>query len=28
MIWAGLSKFGHSNEPAALGQPHVREERR
>jgi general nucleoside transport system permease protein len=28
MIWAGLSKFGRSNEPAALGQPHVREERR
>ncbi len=28
MVWAGLSKFGRSNEPAALGQPHVREERR
>ncbi len=28
MIWAGWSKFGRSNEPAALGRPHVREERR
>jgi ABC-type uncharacterized transport system permease subunit len=29
MVWAGLSKFGgRSNEPAALGRPHVREERR
>jgi simple sugar transport system permease protein len=28
MVWAGLSKFGRSNEPGALGQPHVREERR
>ncbi len=27
MVWVGLTKFG-SNEPAALGQPHVREERR
>jgi general nucleoside transport system permease protein len=28
MVWAALTKFGRSNEPAALGQPHVREERR
>lgn len=28
MIWVGLTKLGRSNEPAALGQPHVREERR
>ena len=28
MVWAGVTKFGRSNEPAALGQPHVREERR
>lgn len=28
MIWAGWSKFGRSNQPAALGRPHVREERR
>ena len=28
MVWVGLTKFGRSNEPAALGQPHVREERR
>ncbi len=28
MVWVGLTKFGGLNEPAALGQPHVREERR
>lgn len=28
MVWASVAKFGRSNEPAALGQPHVREERR
>jgi len=28
MAWAGLTKLGRSHEPAALGQPHVREERR
>src|SRR4029077_17711488 len=28
MVWAAVTKFGRSNEPAALGQPHVREERR
>jgi hypothetical protein len=28
MVWAAATKFGRSNEPAALGQPHVREERR
>jgi hypothetical protein len=27
-VWAAVSKFGRSNEPAALGQPHIREERR
>ena len=28
MVWAAATKLGRSNEPAALGQPHVREERR
>lgn len=28
MVWVGVTKLGRSNEPAALGQPHVREERR
>jgi ABC-type uncharacterized transport system permease subunit len=28
MAWVGLSKLSWSNEPGALGQPHVREERR
>ena len=28
MVWAAVTKFGRSNEPGALGQPHVREERR
>jgi general nucleoside transport system permease protein len=28
MVWAAVTKFGRSNEPAALGQPHIREERR
>jgi general nucleoside transport system permease protein len=28
MVWASFSKLGWSNEPRALGQPHVREERR
>ena len=28
MAWVGLSKPSWSNEPGALGQPHVREERR
>jgi simple sugar transport system permease protein len=27
MAWAGMSKVGWSNEPGALGRPHVREER-
>jgi general nucleoside transport system permease protein len=28
MAWVGVTKLGRSNEPAALGEPHVREERR
>jgi simple sugar transport system permease protein len=28
MVWAAVTKFGRSNEPVALGQPHIREERR
>ncbi len=28
MIWAAVTKVGRSSEPAALGQPHIREERR
>ncbi len=28
MVWVGLTKLGRLKEPAALGRPHVREERR
>jgi ABC-type uncharacterized transport system permease subunit len=28
MVWAAVTKLGRSSEPAALGQPHIREERR
>ena len=28
MIWTGVTKYSSSDEPAALGQPYVREERR
>jgi general nucleoside transport system permease protein len=28
MIWTGITKYASSDEPAALGQPYVREERR
>ena len=28
MIWVGARNRGHQGEPGALGQPHVREERR
>jgi general nucleoside transport system permease protein len=28
MVWAAVTKSGRSSEPAALGQPHIREERR
>jgi ABC-type uncharacterized transport system permease subunit len=28
MVWVALGKRGHDDEPGALGQPYVREERR
>jgi ABC-type uncharacterized transport system permease subunit len=28
MVWVGARQLGASGEPGALGQPHVREERR